>query len=228
MQGKRVGEKPAKAGRQRRDARATRTGAASVSKGSQPSTRFAGAPAQVRIIGGRWRRSLLTVAPVPGLRPSPDRVRETAFNWIAHFIPDLVGARGLDLFAGTGALGFELASRGASEVILVERNAEAARHLERVRHKLAADNVQIVIGDAFAFLRAAPQRSFDVVFLDPPFDSDLLGPAIEAAAGLVTTSGLVYVESGAPLPADAAGRRGLQIVRAGRAGKVHFHLLQRA
>jgi 16S rRNA (guanine(966)-N(2))-methyltransferase RsmD len=228
MQGKRVEGKPVDAGRQRRDAQSTRAGAGSVSKGSQPSAQFAGAPAQVRIIGGRWKRTLLPVTKAPGLRPSPDRVRETAFNWIAHFIADFAGVRGLDLFAGTGALGFELASRGAADVILVERNAAAARQLERIRHKLAADSVHIVVGDALAFVRSAAERSFDVVFLDPPFEADLLGPAIEAAARLVTAHGLVYVESGAPLPAETASRCGLQLVRESRAGQVHFHLLQKA
>lgn len=193
-----------------------------------PPARFAGAPAQVRIIGGRWKRTPLPVASAPGLRPSPDRVRETVFNWIAHLVPDLTAVRGLDLFAGTGALGFELASRGAAEVVLVERNAAVAAQLERTRQKLAADAVRIVVGDALAIVRTFPERSFEIVFLDPPFDSDLLGPAIDAAARLVTDTGLVYVESGAPLPADAPMHCGLQVVRASRAGQVHFHLLQRA
>lgn len=194
----------------------------------RPSARFAGAPAQVRIIGGSWKRTPLPVASVPGLRPSPDRVRETAFNWIAHLVPDLSAVRGLDLFAGTGALGFELASRGASEVVLVERNAALAAQLERTRQKLAADGVRIVVGDALAIVRTFPEQRFEIVFLDPPFDSDLLGPAIDAAARLVTDTGLVYVESGAPLPADAPLPCGLRVIRASRAGQVHFHLLQRA
>lgn len=194
----------------------------------RPSARFAGAPAQVRIIGGRWKRTTLPVASAPGLRPSPDRVRETVFNWIAHLVPELSAVRGLDLFAGTGALGFELASRGASEVVLVERNAALAAQLERTRQKLAADGVRIVVGDALAIVRTFPERSFEIVFLDPPFDSELLGPAMDAAARLVTDTGLVYVESGAPLPEGAPMPCGLRVVRASRAGHVHYHLLQRA
>ena len=164
----------------------------------------------------------------PGLRPSPDRVRETVFNWLAHFMPDFSSLAGLDLFAGTGALGLELASRGAARVTLVERNPALEAQLQRTKQKLIAGSVTIVRGDAIAFARSAREQSFDVVFLDPPFDSDLLEPALRAAARLVSAEGLIYVESGAPLDVEAAVACGLRIVRAGRAGQVHFHLLQRA
>ena len=134
MRGKRVEGKPVEPGGQRREARSTRPGEASVSKGSsRPGGRFASAPAQVRIIGGQWKRTPLPVFEAPGLRPSPDRVRETVFNWLAHFIPDFPCVCGLDLFAGTGALGFELASRGAARVTLVERNPALAAQLQRTR-----------------------------------------------------------------------------------------------
>ncbi len=207
----------------------TRPGEASVSKGtSRPGGRFAHAPARVRIIGGQWKRTPLAVVDAPGLRPSPDRVRETVFNWLAHFIPDLSSVSGLDLFAGTGVLGFELASRGAARVTLVERNATLEAQLQRLKRKLGADTVTIVRGDALAFASDAQERSFDVVFLDPPFDSDLLEPALRAAARLVSAVGLVYAESGAPLDEGTAAACGLRIARAGRAGHVHFHLLQRA
>ena len=155
-------------------------------------------------------------------------MRETVFNWLAHFVPDPSSVSGLDLFAGTGALGFELASRGAAHVTLVEGNPALEAQLQRAKRKLAADTVTIVRGDALAFAKSAPDRSFDVVFLDPPFDSDLLGPALREAARLVPADGLVYAESGSPLDEEAAAACGLRIVRAQRAGHVHFHLLQRA
>lgn len=182
----------------------------------------------MRIIGGQWKRTPLPVTDAPGLRPSPDRVRETVFNWLAHLLPDLGGRTGVDLFAGTGVLGFELASRGAARVTLVERNPALVAQLQRTRQKLAAEAVTIVAGDALAVARSIPERSCDVVFLDPPFDGDLLQPALKEAGRLVTPEGLVYAESGEPLKAADAARCGLRIVRAGRAGQVHFHLLQRA
>ena len=228
MRGKREG-RPAVPGGPPRKTRTTRPGEASVSKGpSRSGGRSASAPSNVRIIGGRWKRTPLAVVDAPGLRPSPDRVRETVFNWLAHFVPDPSSVSGLDLFAGTGALGFELASRGAAHVTLVEGNPALEAQLQRAKRKLAADTVTIVRGDALAFAKSAPDRSFDVVFLDPPFDSDLLGPALREAARLVPADGLVYAESGSPLDEEAAAACGLRIVRAQRAGHVHFHLLQRA
>ena len=216
-------------GGQRRGVRSQRPGEASVSKGaSRASGRFAHAPAQVRIIGGQWKRTPLPVTNAPGLRPSPDRVRVTVFNWLAHFHPDLGGRSGLDLFAGTGALGFELASRGAARVTLVERNPALVAGLQRTRQKLDAEAVTIIAGDALAYARSAPDRSFDIVFLDPPFEDDLLRPALAEASRLMAPEGSVYVESGAPLEPAVAANCGLRIVRVGRAGQVNFHLLQRA
>jgi 16S rRNA (guanine(966)-N(2))-methyltransferase RsmD len=215
-------------GGQRRGVRSS-PGAASVSKGaSRAPGRFARAPAQVRIIGGQWKRTPLPVADAPGLRPSPDRVRVTVFDWLAHFFTDLGACSGLDLFAGTGALGFELASRGAARVTLVECNPALVAGLKRTKQKLNAEAVTIVAGDALAYARSAPDRSFDIVFLDPPFGDDLLQAALDAASRLVTPGGVVYAESGVPLEPTAAANFGLRIVRAGRAGQVHFHLLQRA
>ena len=151
MRGKRVEGKPVEPGGQRRGARALRPGEASVSKGaSDAAGRFDRAPARVRIIGGQWKRTPLPVADAPGLRPSPDRVRVTVFNWLAHLFPDLGACSGLDLFAGTGALGFELASRGAARVTLVERNPVLVAALQRTRQKLNAEAVTIVAGDALA------------------------------------------------------------------------------
>lgn len=216
-------------GGQRRSVRSPRPGKASVSKGTSAAPdRFARAPARVRIIGGQWKRTPLPVVDAPGLRPSPDRVRITLFNWLAHFFPDLGAISGLDLFAGTGALGFELASRGAARVTLVERNPALVAGLQRIRQKLNAEAVTIIAGDALAWARSVPERSFDIVFLDPPFGDDLLRPALDASCRLVTPAGVVYAESGTALPPSVAADCGLRIVRAGRAGQVHFHLLQRA
>ena len=151
------------------------------------------APAEVRIIGGQWKRSKLPVAHKPGLRPTPDRVRETLFNWLGQ---DLNGWRVLDAFAGSGALGFEAASRGASEVLLLERDAELARSLNASKARLKAETLRVESTDALAWMaRSAPAR-FELVMLDPPFDAGLFEPALRAAAPLVVPGGYLYVEIG--------------------------------
>jgi 16S rRNA (guanine(966)-N(2))-methyltransferase RsmD len=185
-----------------------------------------GAPQRIRIIGGAWKRTPIPVADAPGLRPTPDRVRETLFNWIAHLVPDLAALRGLDLFAGTGALGFELASRGASHVTLVERDPQVAARLRALREKLAAAQIDIVTGDALAAAARLPERSFDLVFVDPPYDAGLLAPALDAVRRLLAPGGLVYAESAGPLASEAQAH-GYEVVRSGRAGRVHFYLLRR-
>jgi len=200
------------------------TDAASARRSGGPA--LARAPQQVRIIGGAWKRTPLAVADVPGLRPTPDRVRETLFNWIAHLRPDTAALRGLDLFAGSGALGFELASRGAQRVTLVEANARALQALRATKTKLAAEQVDIVPGDALALSAQWPAASFDLIFVDPPFDAGLHDPALAASARLLAPGGLVYVEAARPLPPEQAARTGFDIVRTGRAGRVTFHLLQ--
>ncbi|WP_423194984.1 MULTISPECIES: 16S rRNA (guanine(966)-N(2))-methyltransferase RsmD [unclassified Cupriavidus] len=182
------------------------------------------APAQVRIIGGRWKRSLLPVLDAEGLRPTPDRVRETLFNWLGQ---DLTGWHCLDLFAGSGALGFEAASRGAAAVTLVEANPRVARQLRDNQYRFDASAVKVVQGDAFTVAAQMPAASFDVVFLDPPFAEDWLGPALEHAARLSRPGGAVYVETDrALIGPDAPIPAALEIVRQARAGAVHFHLLQ--
>ncbi|MGZ8994727.1 MAG: 16S rRNA (guanine(966)-N(2))-methyltransferase RsmD [Burkholderiaceae bacterium] len=192
-----------------------------------PTTRHsANAPHRVRIIGGRWKRTNLPVVDVTGLRPTPDRVRETLFSWIEHFVPDLSAVRGVDLFAGTGALGFELASRGAARVTLVESNRQLAEQLTRIKHRLAAAEIEIVAGDALAVAARLPSASFEVVFIDPPFDSGLLASALAATARLVTKDGLIYVEAGTPVEESLLSRHQLYLARSGRAGRVHFHLLR--
>jgi 16S rRNA (guanine(966)-N(2))-methyltransferase RsmD len=153
-------------------------------------------------------------------------VRETLFNWLAHLRPDTASLRGLDLFAGTGALGYELASRGARSVMLVESNAQALQALEATRARLDAREVEVVAGDAFTVAARLPAAAFDVVFLDPPFDGALLAPALVAARRLLTPEGLIYLEAPAPVSVEQLDAAGLDLVRAGRAGKVAFHLLR--
>ncbi len=179
---------------------------------------------EVRIIGGTWKRSKLPVGDGEGLRPTPDRVRETLFNWLGQ---DLSGWRCLDAFAGSGALGFEAASRGADAVVLVERDRHLARALGEVKTRLAAEQVRIDNADAIAWMARCPIDSFELVFLDPPFDSALAERALDAAARIVVPDGYVYLEAPQPLASQAAEARGLKIHRQARAGAVHFHLLQR-
>lgn len=183
-----------------------------------------GLPREVRIIGGTWKRSKLPVGEGEGLRPTPDRVRETLFNWLGQ---DLSGWRCLDAFAGSGALGFEAASRGADQVVMIERDRRLARALEEVKVRLSADQVRIDNADAIAWMARCAADSFELVFLDPPFGTPLGEPALDAAARVVVPDGYVYLELPQALEPEAAEARGLRIHRQARAGAVHFHLLQR-
>jgi 16S rRNA (guanine966-N2)-methyltransferase len=191
-----------------------------VSRAGRAGGHPAGPPRELRIIGGQWRRSKLPVPDRPGLRPTPDRVRETLFNWLGQ---DLTGWRVLDAFAGSGALGFEAASRGAAEVLLLERDAALAAGLDRQRERLGAQTLRVVCADALAWMaRAAPGR-FDLVLLDPPFDAGLSAAAVAAALPLLAASGRLYLEAAQPLetlPAGLTERRRL------RAGAVSAQLLQ--
>jgi 16S rRNA (guanine966-N2)-methyltransferase len=193
-----------------------------VTRDNRPSS----LPRQVRIVGGLWKRSLLPVPDVEGLRPTPDRVRETLFNWLQHLAPIDATMRGIDLFAGTGALGFELASRGAGSVLLVESHPRALEGLRATRRRLAADQTEIIAGDALAVTAGLPASSFDIVFLDPPFGTHLRRPALDAARRLVAPHGWIYLEAPDPLATGEAAGAGLEIVRSGRAGRVAFHLLR--
>ena len=179
-------------------------------------------PREVRLIGGRFRRSKLPVADRPGLRPTPDRVRETLFNWLGQ---DLTGWRVLDAFAGSGARGLEAASRGAAEVVLVERDAALAASLRVTAQRLGAAQVRVVRADALAWMARAASASFDLVLIDPPFDADCFDAALAAAAPLLREGGLAYLE--APRAFDPPPT-GWVLHRHGRAGAVHFHLLRRA
>ena len=176
---------------------------------------------EVRIIGGQWKRSKLPVADQPGLRPTPDRVRETLFNWLGQ---DLSGWRCLDAFAGSGALGFEAASRGAAEVVLLERDLALAASLRQSQQRLKAEALRIECCDAIAWMGRAAAGSFDLVLLDPPFGSGLGEQALPQALRLASDDGFIYLEARQPLPAAPDG---WALYRQGRAGAVHFHLLRR-
>ncbi len=178
-------------------------------------------PREVRLIGGRFRRSKLPVADRPGLRPTPDRVRETLFNWLGQ---DLTGWHVLDAFAGSGALGFEAASRGAAEVVLLERDTALAASLRSSAQRLGAAQVKVVATDALAWMARAAPRRFDLVFVDPPFDAGLFDAALAAAAPLLRDGGFVYLEAPRAFDPPPAG---WTLYRHGRAGAVHHHLLQR-
>jgi 16S rRNA (guanine(966)-N(2))-methyltransferase RsmD len=182
-------------------------------------------PREVRIIGGSWKRTKLPVADRPGLRPTPDRVRETLFNWLGQ---TLAGWRCVDAFAGSGALGFEAASRGAAEVVLLERDPALVASLTATKQRLDATAIRVERADALQWLARAPMGSADLVFLDPPFDSPLLEPALLAAARIVAAGGFVYTESATPLAETFGAAAGLAPFRSARAGAVHFALWRRA
>jgi 16S rRNA (guanine966-N2)-methyltransferase len=176
----------------------------------------------VRIIGGAWRRRVLRFPDADGLRPTPDRVRETLFNWLGQ---DLSGLSCLDLFAGSGVLGFEAASRGAARVVMVERSAEVAAALRANAGLLeAAARVEIVRADAvkFASSRDVTAPRFDVLFLDPPYNQGWLERLTPMLPGLLADDGLMYVEAETAL--QACGR--WRAVRSGRAGQVFYHLMR--
>lgn len=184
-----------------------------------------GLPNQVRIIGGLWKRTPLPVADRPGLRPTPDRVRETLFNWLGQ---DLTGWHCLDAFAGTGALGLEAASRGAGDVLLVESEGALVDQLRGIVKRLDAGNVRVQRGNALSVLAAQPPASLDLVFLDPPFDADLFDKALAAARPALREQGFVYLEAPTEWQGEALARHGLERVRHMRAGAVHGHLLRPA
>lgn len=175
----------------------------------------------MRIIGGAWRSRAIRFPDASGLRPSPDRVRETLFNWLGQ---DLTGLACLDLFAGSGALGFEAASRGASSVVMVEAAREAAEALRSNARLLGAESWRLVAGDALEFLRAYRGVPFDVVFVDPPFATDLAASVLPLLPGVLAPDARVYVESGEALDVPP----GWHLLKQGKAGVVRYHLIQRA
>ncbi len=176
---------------------------------------------QVRIIGGEWRSRRIAFPDHDGLRPSADRVRETLFNWLGQ---DLGGRRCLDLFAGSGALGFEALSRGAAGVVMVEKSRGVCAALRRNAELLGAKNLRLHCADALEFATAAAADAaarFDLVFLDPPFASTLLAQALPLLVPLLRPGARVYVESAAAF----APSGGWRVLRHGRAGQVHYTLV---
>jgi 16S rRNA (guanine966-N2)-methyltransferase len=181
------------------------------SKRKQPAGR-------VRIVAGRWRSRLIEVPARPDLRPTPDRVRETLFNWLGQ---RLEGCACLDLYAGSGALGFEAASRGAARVVMVESDREVLAALRRSREQLGAQQVEIVAGDALGFL-ARPGERFDVVFLDPPFRQNALPALLAKLPPRLQPGARVYLEAAEPAQTAAPWRE----LKRARAGRVSTQLLQ--
>jgi 16S rRNA (guanine966-N2)-methyltransferase len=194
---------------------------------------------QVRIIGGQWKRTPLAVLDAEGLRPTPDRVRETVFNWLNHLLDGAWNrVHCLDLFAGSGALGFEAASRGAARVVMVEANAAAVRQLQATQDKLQAAQVAIMRGDAGAVAQGlvakagdarAAEGRFQLIFLDPPYHQGWLVKILPLCEKLLAEGGLLYVETEHALDHDTLPEWmiGWQAIRADKAGMVFYHLLQR-
>ncbi len=193
------------------------------------------APHQIRIIGGQWKRTAIHVPDAEGLRPTPDRVRETVFNWLNHLLDGhWQDVRCLDLFAGSGALGLEAASRGAASVTLVENNRTAVAQLSMLKQKLGASQIEILSGDALAtgqelIRRQIPDaQRFQLIFLDPPFHQDWLPKILPMCAQLLAKDGLIYVEAehgleGEPQP---PWLENWQVIRADKAGMVFYHILK--
>lgn len=187
---------------------------------ARESTRGKSATGQVRIIGGLWRSRIVRFADVPGLRPTPDRVRVTLFNWLGQ---DLTGMRCLDLFCGSGALAFEALSRNAREVVAVESAAAARAALaDGARALGAGSRLRVVAGDALQFLDGR-ESGFDVIFLDPPFHQGWHERLWPRVGDLSAANGVVYVESEAAFVPPP----GWRTWKSGRAGAVHYQLAQR-
>ena len=183
---------------------------------------------RIRICGGKWRSRLVDVIDVGGLRPTPDRVRETLFNWLGQ---DMSGLVCLDLFAGSGLLGFEAASRGAARVTMIERDGRAYAALRRAADALGGEGLELRRADALEFLAAhgkaasaARDKGYDLIFLDPPYHQGWLERVEPHLAAIAAEGARVYVEAEQPVPALGDWR----CVRRGQAGQVHYHLLERS
>ena len=174
---------------------------------------------RIRITGGEWRSRLIAVPESAGLRPTPDRVRETLFNWLGQ---DLSGLHCLDLFAGSGILGFEAASRGAARVVLVERERKAFLALRKQAASFASPRLEPVCGDAVKFVPASGTPRFDLLFLDPPYRQDWLARVEPLLDTVLDAKALIYVE--AEFPVERLDSR--RVIRNGRAGQVYYQLLE--
>ena len=210
--------------------RSTRPPARTSTRSPSGPATAAGAPItghashEVRIIGGQWKRSKLKVLDKPGLRPTPDRVRETLFNWLGQ---DLTGWRCVDAFAGTGVLGFEAASRGAQQVLMCEQDPALVTQLTDSKIRLKALAVQVQRSDAVMALQRTPAGTLDLIFLDPPFDGTLFAPALQAASQAVAPGGWIYLEAPALWTDEQLLPWYLSVKRHLKAGAVHAHLLQK-
>ena len=193
-------------------------------KAALKTTSLGSASHELRIIGGLWKRSKIKVIDKPGLRPTPDRVRETLFNWLGQ---DLTGWKCVDAFAGTGALGFEAASRGAQQVDMLEQDAQLVKLLEATQQRLKASAVIVQKTDALMALQRLIPDHFDLIFLDPPFEAIYFQKALKAAALAVVPGAWVYLEAPQKWEAEGLLESGLVLVKYMKAGAVHAHLLQR-
>jgi len=180
-------------------------------------------PGRLRIVAGKWRNRLLNIADVPGLRPTSERIRETLFNWLA---PTIEGARCLDLFAGTGALGLEALSRGARETVFVEKSSKAAQALRNAVLTLEASGTIVHNDDAMEFLHGKEPGQFDIVFLDPPFAADMLVELCRLLdrASILASGAQVYIEEDRARPA-AEFPRGWRVVKSKNTGNVRYSLV---
>jgi 16S rRNA (guanine966-N2)-methyltransferase len=181
-------------------------------------------PGRLRIVAGKWRSRVLDIADVPGLRPTSERIRETLFNWLA---PSMQGARCLDLFAGTGALGFEALSRGATQVVFVDSSRRAIKAIEKSTKILDATGAVVHYGDAADYLRSATRASFDIIFLDPPFADDRLGElcGLIDERGLLAPGGRIYLEQDRAKP-ETPLPDGWQVRKNKTAGNVRYMLVE--
>ncbi|MGE5616976.1 MAG: 16S rRNA (guanine(966)-N(2))-methyltransferase RsmD [Bacillota bacterium] len=173
---------------------------------------------RVRIIAGEWRSRLVEFPDAPGLRPTPDRVRETLFNWLGQHLD---GLSCLDLFAGSGALGFEALSRGAKRVVMVERERAALEGLRESSARLGARNLEIVAADALRFLERPGER-FDVAFVDPPYSENLVTRVLDRLPPRLNAGARVYAESAGRIALEAPWKK----LREDRAGAVHYSLYE--
>ncbi|MEO8165101.1 MAG: 16S rRNA (guanine(966)-N(2))-methyltransferase RsmD [Betaproteobacteria bacterium] len=173
---------------------------------------------QVRIIGGQWRSRIVRFPDARSLRPTPDRLRETLFNWLGQ---DLTGKQCLDLFAGSGALGFEAASRGARQVVMIEHDAGVYRALRATQALLGAEQVDVRRGDALAFLKDDALR-YDVIFLDPPFQLGWLPRLLPLLPDRLAPGARIYVEAEEPV----AMAEQFEVLKQARAGQVHGLLIK--
>ena len=182
-------------------------------------------PGRLRIVAGIWRSRLLEIATAPGLRPTPERIRETLFNWLA---PTIQGARCLDLFAGSGVLGFEALSRGAASALLVEHHAQILSCLrEQVTELGLEQRCQVREADVLQWLRGKPEQAYDIIFLDPPYRQGLLAECCDllVAGGWVHQGSHIYLEAEREL-GEPPSPPGWSLLRSGQAGQTGYFLAQ--